>query len=116
VRFLVDECCPRAVAEVLRSAGHDVVYVAESDASASDADIARRAAAEERVVVTQDYDFGEMAVRERTFGAGVLLIACQMLPVEQRAARVAEVVEAAGSDLLNSLTIVEKRRIRRRQL
>lgn len=116
MRFLVDECCPRAVADALRAAGHDVIYVAETQASASDADLAAVATAEERIIVTQDYDFGEMAVRERTFGAGVLLIACQTLPIAERAARVAEVVRSATDQLRGNLVIIEARRVRRRAL
>ena len=44
----------------MRAAGHDVVYVAENQASATDQEVAARATAEDRIVVTQDYDFGEM--------------------------------------------------------
>lgn len=116
MRFLVDECCPRAVADALRAAGHDVVYVAEAQASASDANVVALALAEDRIIVTQDYDFGEMAVRERKFGAGVLLIACQTLPIAERAARVAEVATSAADQILGSLVIVEARRVRRRAL
>jgi predicted nuclease of predicted toxin-antitoxin system len=116
VRFLVDECCPRAISDALRAVGHDVVYVAETQASASDAEIAIVAASEARIIVTQDYDFGEMAVRERTFGAGVLLIACQALPIGERAARVIEVVRSAADQLRGNLVIIEARRVRRRPL
>jgi predicted nuclease of predicted toxin-antitoxin system len=93
-----------------------VVYVAETQASATDAEIAVIAGTEERIIVTQDYDFGEIAVRERTFGAGVLLIACQTLPIAERAARVAEVVTSAADQLRGNLVIIESRRVRRRAL
>ena len=116
MRFLVDECCPRAVTDALRASGHDVLYIAETDAAASDSEVAARATAENRIVVTQDYDFGEMAVRERAITTGVLLIACQALPIAERAARVADVVSSAGDTLLGNLIVVERRRVRQRPL
>ena len=54
MRFIVDECCPRLFAESLRAAGHDVSYVAEMGARASDETVAAWAIEENRVVVTTD--------------------------------------------------------------
>jgi predicted nuclease of predicted toxin-antitoxin system len=73
MRLIVDECCPRLYAVRLREAGHDVIYIADSDARASDETIAGLAIEEHRLVVTSDYDFGELVgtvrnfVRERRF-------------------------------------------------
>ncbi|HEX6860567.1 MAG TPA: DUF5615 family PIN-like protein [Caulobacteraceae bacterium] len=116
MRLLVDECCPRAVTEALRAAGHDVLYVAESHASVTDAHVAALAAAEDRIIVTQDYDFSEMAVRDGAIKGGVVLIACPSLSIFERAVRVTEVVAATGEELRGNLVIVEMRRVRRRPL
>ncbi len=74
MRFLIDECCPRLFAQVLRSAGHDVIHIAEMDSRASDEMIVARAMEEGRVIITADYDFGELAVRYRMPVPGVLTI------------------------------------------
>jgi predicted nuclease of predicted toxin-antitoxin system len=116
VRFLVDGCCPRIIVTVLRQAGHDVVYIPEGGIGATDDVLVALAIAEGRVVVTQDYDFGESAVRRGTPRSGVLLIACQALPPRERAARVARVAETEGESLVGRLTIIEPKRLRHRPI
>jgi len=88
----VDECCPRALAEALTAAGFDVLYVAETEPGASDERLAELARDEGRIIVTQDYDFGEMAVRQGRYGAGLVVVACGSLPPVERAQRVAQCV------------------------
>jgi predicted nuclease of predicted toxin-antitoxin system len=61
MRFLANENVPGLVAAALRGRGHDVVAVKESMRGASDRAILERAHADERLVVTCDKDFGELA-------------------------------------------------------
>ena len=74
MRLLCNENIPSAIVVVLRQEGHDVVAVKESMRGASDTDILARARTEDRVIVTQDKDFGELAFRVRLPAAcGVML-------------------------------------------
>jgi predicted nuclease of predicted toxin-antitoxin system len=59
VRFLLDAQLPLRLARQLSAAGHDVVHASElpDGNRTTDAEIARRADAEDRVVVTKDSDF-----------------------------------------------------------
>lgn len=59
MRFLVDQCLSVELAERLAAAGHDAVHVASYGLSrADDEEILARAAAEGRVLVSADTDFG----------------------------------------------------------
>jgi predicted nuclease of predicted toxin-antitoxin system len=116
MRFIVDECCPRLYAYALREAGHDVTYVPDFDARASDGTIAGLAIEESRVVVTADYDFGELAVRHRRHVPGVLLVAPSLDAIPVRADRLAALVAERGELLMGSLTIMEPERVRFRPL
>ncbi len=59
MRFLVDQCLSVELAERLAAAGHDDVHVASYGLSrADDEEILARAAAEGRVLVSADTDFG----------------------------------------------------------
>jgi predicted nuclease of predicted toxin-antitoxin system len=61
VKFLVDQPISWQVAEDLRSAGHDAVHVCEIGlSSTSDSVILEYAGVQQRVVVTQDTDFGTL--------------------------------------------------------
>ena len=59
----------------LRERGHDVVWIKESKPGAEDPPVLALAQAEQRVVVTSDTDFGELAFRSRLPAqCGVVLI------------------------------------------
>ena len=74
MRFIVDESAGAAVAAYLRAAGHDVLAVADDMPQADDQDILARASAEQRVLVTNDKDFGEMMYRLHQSHVGILLL------------------------------------------
>lgn len=59
MRFLLDAQLPARLARQISAAGHDVVHTSElpDGNRTTDAEIARRADAEDRVVVTKDRDF-----------------------------------------------------------
>jgi predicted nuclease of predicted toxin-antitoxin system len=74
VEFIVDESAGRAVVEYLRTAGHNVLSVAEAMPQADDQDILSRATYEERILITNDKDFGELVFRSGQAHHGVVLL------------------------------------------
>jgi predicted nuclease of predicted toxin-antitoxin system len=60
VRFLSDESCDQNVARALRAAGHDVLDVAAIAPTADDDVVMARARDDERVLLTEDRDFGQL--------------------------------------------------------
>jgi predicted nuclease of predicted toxin-antitoxin system len=65
MRFLANENITATVIEELRRRGHDLLSVKESMRAAQDDEILARAQAEERIVITHDKDFGELAFRSK---------------------------------------------------
>lgn len=59
MRFLVDECTGPAAAEWLRNEGHEVFSVFDEARGADDETIIQQAFAENRILITNDKDFGE---------------------------------------------------------
>jgi predicted nuclease of predicted toxin-antitoxin system len=60
MRFLADESCDFAVVRALRSADHDVLAIAEVSQREEDQDVMERAVRENRVLITEDKDFGQL--------------------------------------------------------
>lgn len=60
IALLANENWPRPALLALRASGLDVQAVAECMPGASDADVLRRAAAEDRWLLTFDRDYGEL--------------------------------------------------------
>lgn len=115
-RFLVDESCPRAIVTALRAAGHDTTYAAESRRRADDAALVALAEAEGRVIIPEDFDFGELPIRHQLRAPGAVVLYLPRSTPEARAARVLEVVDSPGVELPGRLTIISRRQVRQRIL
>lgn len=59
MRFIVDRCAGKRIAEWLRERGHDGAVAWDEEPDPGDAELLARAAREDRVLVTMDKDFGE---------------------------------------------------------
>jgi len=62
------------VAEWLRKNGHDVLSVFNESRGMQDAEIIQKAFTDNRILVTNDKDFGEKVFRERHPHRGVILL------------------------------------------
>ena len=74
MRFIVDECTGPAVAEWLTENGHDTFSVYDCARGSSDDAVLTRAVAENRVLITNDKDFGEKIHREQRLHCGVIFL------------------------------------------
>jgi predicted nuclease of predicted toxin-antitoxin system len=66
MRCLADECCDAGTVSAVREAGYDVRSVAEDFAGESDDVVLRRARVEDRVLLTEDKDFGTLVTGFRS--------------------------------------------------
>jgi hypothetical protein len=116
VRFLADECCPAIVVRRLRESGHDVVYALETFPGAADDFIATEAIRQDRIVVTEDYDFGELAIREAIALPGLVILAFAGQPGTARATHALAAINSSGESLTGYITVVGPGWKRRRPL
>lgn len=91
MRFLVDRCVGHRLAEWLRSQGHNVLEAHELGPDPGDRALLERAAAEGRILVTIDTDFGELVYVEEVPHAGLGRL--PDVPAEQRIALMTEVLD-----------------------
>jgi predicted nuclease of predicted toxin-antitoxin system len=74
MRFLVDECTGPGVAKWLRDQHHDVFSAYEGAQGTADEVLLQRACAENRILVTNDKDFGEMVFRDKLPHRGIIFL------------------------------------------
>ena len=116
MRFLCDECCLASIVRGLRADGHDVVWAAQAYATESDEfllDVARR---ENRIVVTDDLDFGELCVRRALPDPGVILLRYAPAEIPDLPTRMRRVIAMRGERLAGHFTVVMAGKIRFRKL
>jgi predicted nuclease of predicted toxin-antitoxin system len=116
MRILANENVSGSVVEGLRARGHDVLSVKESMRSEDDDVILARAQVEQRLVVTHDKDFGELAFRSRLpASCGVILFRLAGPDPDSDNRRVLEVLEGRA-DWAGHFSVVTDDRIRMRPL
>lgn len=116
MRWLVDECVDAELVKQLRHRGHDVVYVAADGSGSTDPQVLLRAREEDRVLLTEDKDFGDLVFRFRLALPAVVLL---RIPPQDRAIkwnRLSVVIEQFGTGLIGRYVVVEKSRMRSRPL
>lgn len=113
-KFIVDECTGMAVVHFLRAQGFDVVGVSEQMPQAIDSAILVRALAEQRVVITNDKDFGDMVFRDAHRHAGILLLRLADDRVETKVRVVAAVLARYRDKLENHFVVATEQNIRLR--
>lgn len=116
MRLLLAENCPRGVADALAASGHDLFVVVARAPGATDRELATLAAGEDRLIITEDFDFGDLAVRDQVAIPGVILVAMAGRTADEKAQRLLATLETAGDGLRDHLTVLEAGRTRRRRL
>ena len=116
MRVIANENVTGTVIRKLRQQGHDVLSVKESMQGADDRSILQRAEAEQRLIITQDKDFGELAYRCRLpASCGIVLFRLSGVDSCTDNQRMFDVLESR-SDWTGCFSVVTAGHIRMRPL
>jgi predicted nuclease of predicted toxin-antitoxin system len=117
MRLLADENIPLDTVRALRAAGHDVFSAAESASGAPDEELLLRANDEERLVITFDRDFGELAARHRKRAAGgILLIRFAPKDAAEVTTMLTSLLVQPELKWANRISVVDRLHLRQRRL
>ena len=112
MQFLADESCDFAVVRALRAVGYDVSAMVEITPGAEDEAVLAIARSQNRVLLTEDKDFGKLAYADGQNTAGVVLI---RFPAGARAALGQAIVDAVaelGDRVTDAFVVMLASRVR----
>lgn len=112
MRFLADESCDSAVVRALRDGGEDVLAVAETSPGASDLFVREAARRDDRVLLTEDKDFGNLVFAGGYPTSGVILLRYPIQARSSIAHTVVDLVRQRAHALGGAFVVVEPGRIR----
>ncbi len=116
MRLLANENFPGDAVAALRDRGHDVAWIHIDAPGSRDTEVLARAQAEDRIIVTFDKDFGELAFRAglpATVGIVLFRIAT---PSAAHVARVAVAALESSIEWAGFFTVIQDQRIRQTPL
>ena len=116
VLFFTDECVAGMIVEGLRQRGYDVASAYDLCRGETDNSVLALAAAAGRVLITDDWGFGELAVRRGRPSIGVIILSLHQLPAGVREAYAVERIADVANQIENHLAIIEPGRTRLRPL
>ncbi len=116
MRILADENLSGDAVAELRRRGHDVLWVRTEMPGVPDSEVLRRAQAEQRIVVTLDKDFGDLAFHARLPATcGIVLLRISLPPTAETVNRIVSLLESR-TDWTGHFTTITDQRVRMRPL
>lgn len=115
-RLFTDESVYGPTVVALVSTGFDVVRAVDVCPGAPDHAVAHNAYSRQRVLVTEDFDFGQLIVRDKLPALGVVLIALNQIVVTAKPGLVVSAVVSLGAGLFGTFNLIEESRLRSRPL
>jgi predicted nuclease of predicted toxin-antitoxin system len=109
MKFLIDASSDARLVTHLRSLGHEVTRVGtDYPATLPDHEVLSTAHREQRILITDDRDFGELVFRLRQPHAGVIYLRLATTRITVRLARLDAVLRQYGEQLDQFLVVTEE--------
>ncbi|MBK9262678.1 MAG: DUF5615 family PIN-like protein [Polyangiaceae bacterium] len=116
MRILANENFPGDAVEALRTLGHDVAWIRIDAPGSTDIQVLARATREQRLLLTLDKDFGELAFRSQLEANSGIVLLRVFPPIPARVVALATRVFQSGRDFAGLFVVAEAGRIRERPL
>jgi len=116
MRFLVDESVGLSVVRCLRTLKHDVSSVQEQKPGIDDAEVCAWADAENRLLITNDKDFGKLIFRGKLASSGVILLRLQDEAAGNKVRVISDLLAGYGNRLAGHFVVASETEVRVRPL
>jgi len=110
--FLADESCDACMIRALRTSGHDVIAIADTNQGAPDSVVIMLALSMSRILITEDKDFGQLVHASGHGHSGVILLRYPFQLRHHIATQLSSLAQDRGETLSHSFTVIEPGRIR----
>jgi predicted nuclease of predicted toxin-antitoxin system len=115
MKLIADEGVDKPIVDALRTSGFDVLYILEKNKGAEDEFILSLANKEQRILLTQDKDFGELVFRLKNAHFGVVLIRLNGYSSPDKADIVVKLFPKYKDQLIKAFTVIQPNAIRIRK-
>ena len=112
LKFIIDESSGVTLSSVLSSLGHDCINIAQMKPGIEDHEILDLAFKENRILITNDKDFGELIYRKKSPHKGIILLRLGYDTPQKRIQIIEELIERFGEKLKNRFIVASEKGFR----
>lgn len=116
MKFVADECCDSDIIELLRKSGHDVMSIAELNPGTEDDYVLNESFKEDRILITEDKDFGELVCRLKKPTRGVILLRIGIKDKHLKWLRLKQLLSDHDDHIYGFFVVIDEKKFRFRQL
>ena len=116
MKLLADENIPSSVVRALSDGGYDIIWIRTEAPGISDLDVMRYDFQENRIILTYDKDFGELAVKDNFCPIECIILFRLSLKNPASIAKYILDILNSRTDWEGHFSVVEEERIRMRPL
>ncbi|MGE5340952.1 MAG: DUF5615 family PIN-like protein [Candidatus Omnitrophota bacterium] len=114
-KFLADECFSFLLTATLRDRGYDVLWVGEINPGIDDTEVFEISRKDGRIILTEDKDFGELAIRFGHKAKGIILLRIDPEKIELRERMILELFKNFPDKLEGHLITIDDEKFRFRK-
>ena len=116
LKFLIDESTGKRLADFLKQKGFDAVFVADAIQGATDEQVLEFAEKQNRILITNDKDFGELIFRQKKLAHGIILLRLKNDSHKNRQEFVSLLLKTHQDKLNNSFVVLTEGKVRIRRI
>lgn len=116
LKFLVDNSSGKKLATALKDKKFDVIYAGDDFPFAEDEEILERAEQEDRILITNDKDFGELIFRYGKPSSGVIFLRLRIDFPKYRINVVTNLISKLGTKLNKKFIVASEDKFRIKEL
>ena len=116
VKFIADEGFSFLIYSLLIEKGYDVEWIGDIASGVDDTKVFEISRKDGRIILTEDKDFGELAIRFRHKTSGIILLRIDPEKKELREKKVLELFKKFPDKLLGNIIIIDEQKFRFRKI
>ena len=116
LKFLADVNIEKDLVEFLNKQGFDVLWIPDYDCRLKDNDLLELANKENRILITNDTDFGEIVFLQKKISEGIILLRVKGQKVNIKLRVLKKLLKFHSNKIKNNFIVISERRIRIRPM
>jgi predicted nuclease of predicted toxin-antitoxin system len=112
IKFLADVNVEKPIVDLLMNRGLDVKWIPDFDCRMQDADLIKLLNLEERILITNDKDFGELTFLQKMVSHGIILIRVPGQQVQEKVRLMEKLLTVHRDKIVAHFIVIKKAKIR----